>query len=226
MLGNVLLIGRKNCLNTIKLKKFLKKKSKKLFYLESNRLGENISLKKIKNISLDYIFCFRSFYILKKDLIKRCKNAAINFHAGTPKYRGIGSVNFTLYNDEKYCGSTCHIIDEKLDNGKILNVKKFKILNKDNVDSVIKKTHSITLIQAKFIINFLSKGPNNLNKLIKQNKNLKWSKKITKLKDLHNLYIIDKNTSKRDFLRKLRATNSKDFKPSLYLYNKKFVYND
>ena len=37
-----------------------------------------------------------------QDLIKRCKNAAINFHAGTPKYRGIGSVNFTLYNDEKY----------------------------------------------------------------------------------------------------------------------------
>ena len=36
----------------------------------------------------------------------------------------------------------------------------------------------------------------NLNKLIKKNKNIKWSKKIKKLKDLNNFYRININISK------------------------------
>ena len=226
MLGKVLLIGRKNCNNTIKLKKFLKKKSKKFFYLQSAELGEKLNLNKLKNATLDYIFCFRSFYILKKDLLSKCKIAAINFHAGTPKYRGIGSVNFTLYNNEKYCGSTCNIINEKLDNGKIIDVKKFIIRRKDNLDSVIKKTHNITFLQAKYLINALSKNSKNLDKMIMKNRNIKWSKKITNLKDLHNLYIIDKNISKKEFEKIIRATASKDFNPSIHLFDKKFTYTN
>ena len=73
MLGKVLLIGRKNCNNTIKLKKFIKKKSKKFFYLQSAELGEKLNLNKLKNATLDYIFCFRSFYILKKIYFQNVK---------------------------------------------------------------------------------------------------------------------------------------------------------
>ena len=35
-----------------------------------------------------------------------------------------------------------HVINEKIDSGKIINVKRFKIKKKDNVGSLLKKTHN------------------------------------------------------------------------------------
>ena len=52
---------------------------------------------------------------------------AINFHPGPPNYRGIGCLNFALLSNEKYYGVTAHIINEKIDNGKILSFKKFRL---------------------------------------------------------------------------------------------------
>ena len=51
------------------------------------------------------------------------KIAAINLHPGSPKYRGIGCLNYALYNKEKKFGFTIHLISKKIDCGKILNVK-------------------------------------------------------------------------------------------------------
>ena len=72
MLNSVLYFGRKNCPYSNKVKNLLKKKSKKFYYIKSNFFGEKIDKKKIKNLTFDYIFCFRSFYILKKNLIEKC----------------------------------------------------------------------------------------------------------------------------------------------------------
>jgi methionyl-tRNA formyltransferase len=70
--------------------------------------------KKIKaNLKVDYIFCFRSHFILNKKTISRAKIHAINFHPGPPEYRGIGCVNFSLLNKEKKYGATVHLINEK-----------------------------------------------------------------------------------------------------------------
>lgn len=81
------------------------------------------------------------------------------------------------------------------------------------------------LQQAFYIINQLSKNSNNLNRLIKKNKNIKWSKKIRKLKDLSNFYKINKNISNKELKKKIRATNTKNFKPYVTLHDKKFILN-
>ena len=60
------------------------------------------------------------------------------------------------------------------------------------------------------------------NQILKNNK-LKWSKKIKTLKDLKKFYVIKKNISKKDFLRKIRATSTDYYKPCIYLYGKKFI---
>ena len=172
MMKSVLYFGRKNCVYSNELRNFIRKRTRKFYYIESD-LGKKLSVNKIKKFKFDYIFCFRSFHILKKDLINRCNIAPINFHPGPPEYRGIGCINYALYNNSKFYGSTCHtIINEKVDNGKILDVKKFKLTNKDTIDSALKKTYKIMLIQAKSIINLLFKDPNNLKKLIENNKNI------------------------------------------------------
>ena len=220
-LGVVMFMGRKNCSYSKRIKKLLKKNSKKFYFFESNKIGEKINKRYLK-FSYDYIFCFRSFYILKKSILKKVSKSAINFHPGPPEFRGSGCVNYALYQNSKFYGCTAHIIDEKIDNGKIIDVRKFKITRKDSVSNVLKKTYKTMSLQAFALIRNIIKKPNFIKKQILKNKKLNWSKKIKTMKILDNFYQIDINTKKKDFLNKIRATNTKKFKPYIKLYGKKF----
>ena len=220
-LGVVMFMGRKNCSYSKRIKKLLKNNSKKFYFFESNKIGEKINKKYFK-FSYDYIFCFRSFYILKKNILKKVRKSAINFHPGPPEFRGSGCVNYALYQKSKFYGCTAHIIDRKIDSGKIIDVRKFKINKKDNVSSVLKKTHETMTNQAVFLIRSIRKKQNFIKKQILKNKKINWSKKIKTIKNLDNFYQIDLNIKKKDFLNKIRATNTKKFKPYIKLYGKKF----
>ncbi len=66
MFANILFFGRENCKYSLRISNFLKKNSKKLIFIKSKKRNEFINLKKINNQKFEFIFCFRSFYILKK----------------------------------------------------------------------------------------------------------------------------------------------------------------
>ena len=221
-LGTVLFFGRKDCLYSKRVKNFLQKKSKKFYFLQSKKKGEKISKKYFK-LKYDYIFCFRSFYILKKNLLKKVNKEAINFHPGPPEYRGIGCVNYAIYENSKFYGCTSHLINEKIDSGKIINIKRFRINKKDGVHEVLLKTYKIMTKQAISVINQINKNPKNIKKWINNNKNTKWSKKIRKLKYLNRFYEIKKNISERDLINKIRATNTTKFKPYMYIHGEKVI---
>ena len=226
MTDSILYFGRKNCRYSDNLKKFLSKKAKKLYYIGSSKIYEKIPKTKITRSKYSYIICFRSFYILKRNLINKATVAAINFHPGTPNYRGTGCVNYALFENAKYYGSTCHIINEKVDNGKIIDVKKFRLRANDTIETTLKKTYLIMLSQAKSVLNILFENEDNMKLLIKKNKNIKWSNKIKKLNYLNKFYKIKLNCSKREIKNKIRATNTKFFKPYIVLHKKKFIYSD
>ena len=190
------------------------------------KMYEKIPLKRLLRNKYSYIICFRSYYILKKNLINRAIHAAINVHPSPPKYRGPGGVNYALYKNEKFFGSTCYIINEKIDNGKILDVKKIKIVKNETVNTLLKKTYTMSLKQAKKLFGLLFKNKKNINSMLKKNKKLKWSKKINRLKDLDKFYKIDVRSTKKQLENKLRATNTKNFKPFIMLHNRKFYYKD
>ena len=221
-LGVVLFIGRSGCSYSKKIRKLLEKSSKKFYYFESNKIGEKIH-KKYLNLNYDYIFCFRSFYILKKNILKKVNKKAINFHPGPPEYRGKGCVNYALYENSKFYGCTVHLINEKIDNGKIIDVKKFNINKKKSISEVLTKTYKTMFGLAISTIKNIKKNPDFVKNQILKNKNIKWSNKIKNLKDLNNFYHINKNIKKNDFLNKIRATDSPKFKPYIKLYGKKFI---
>ena len=81
-------------------------------------------------------------------------------------------------------------------------------------------------IQAKKVINLLIKDPTNLRKLINKSKKEKWSKKIYKKNNLDKFYEIKINISKKDIIKKIRATNTEKFKPYLLIHNHKFIYSE
>lgn len=221
-LGTVLLMGRSNCSYSKKIRKFLQKKSKKFYYFESHEIGEKIH-KKYLNLNYDYIFCFRSFYILKNNLLKKVKKAAINFHPAPPEYRGTGCVNYALLDNSKFYGCTAHLINDKVDNGKIVDVRKFNINKEISISKVLIKTYKEMYSMAISLIKNIKKNPDFLEKQILKNKNIKWSNKIKKLVDLDNFYQIKKNIKKKDLLKKIRATETPRFKPYIKLHGKKFI---
>jgi len=224
--NSVLYFGRKNCIYSNKIKTFLKRHSRKFQYIESKNISTKLFSTEIKLDQYDYIFCFRSFFVFKKNILNRCKKAAINFHPGTPEYREIGCINYALYNEAKYYGSTAYIMDEKIDNGKILNVKRFKIGKKENIESCSIKTNRLMFKQATHIIKLLLKNEKNLQKLINSANKEKWSKKIKVRTKLDEFYRVSTNISKRNFLKKLRATKTQNFKPYILLHSKKFELKD
>ncbi len=221
-LGVVLFMGRRDCFYSKKIRKLLEKNSNKFYYFESNKIGEKIHKKYFK-LNYDYIFCFRSFYILRNNIIKKAKKAAINFHPGPPEYRGTGCVNYALYENSKFYGCTAHLINEKVDNGKIIDFKKFNINRKNSISEVLTKTYKTMSSLAISIIKNIKKNPDFVENQILKNKGIKWSNKIKKLKDLNNFYQINKNIKKKDFLNKIRATDTPKFKPYIKLYGKKFT---
>ena len=221
-LGVVLFMGRSGCFYSEKIRKLLEKSSKKFYYFESNKIGEKIHKKYLK-LNYDYIFCFRSFYVLKNNILKKVNKAAINFHPGPTEYRGTGCANYALYENSKFYGCTAHLINEKVDGGKIIDVKKFNINKHNNVSEVLTKTYEAMFSQAISIIKNIKKNPYFIENQILKNKDIKWSNKIKKLKDLTNFYQINKNIKKNDFLNKIRATDTPRFKPYIKLYGKKFI---
>ena len=221
-LGVVLYMGRRGCSYSQKIRKFLEKNSKKFYYFESSKSYEKIQSKFLK-INYDFIFCFRSFFILKKNILKKVNKAAINFHGGPPEHRGVGCVNYAIYKNSAFYGCTAHLINEKVDDGEIIDVKKFRIYKQNSISEILTKTYQIMSIQAISIIKNIKKNPHFLKNQIFKNKDIKWSNKIKKRKDLNKFYEINKNIKKNDFLIKIRATDTLKFKPYIKLYGKKFI---
>ena len=87
----------------------------------------------ILNWSGDYIFHLKSYCVLPKELIDSAKYFALNFHPSPPKYPGSGGINWGLYNGDEVTGVTVHFMNEKIDNGDIIDFYEIPIFKNDNI---------------------------------------------------------------------------------------------
>ena len=150
----ILFLGRAKDKDSIKILNKIKKNFKNVEVVWSKFKKQKISQKVFKK-KFDLIISYRSYFILNQKLINNSK-LAINFHPGPPEYRGIGCTNFALLNNEKKYGVTCHLIDEKIDSGKIIKVKYFKINKKNNLKEVLEMTHRAMFNLANIVFNNIS----------------------------------------------------------------------
>ena len=113
---------------------------KKILNFKNRKLGENklLSILKINNIEM---ICLAGFMIiLSKNFIRKFKGKILNIHPSLlPKYRGLNTHKRVLLNKEKYSGCTVHLVNYKLDSGKIIIQKKVKINKKETEFSLAKK---------------------------------------------------------------------------------------
>ncbi len=107
----------------------------------SNRKSfEDRLFKLLRRNNVDLI-CLAGFMkILSGKFIKKLNKTILNIHPSLlPKYKGLNTHNKAIQNKDKYSGATVHIVNDKLDSGKIILQKKVKILRSDNVKSLEKK---------------------------------------------------------------------------------------
>ena len=113
---------------------------KKVFNFKKKNLSEKslLSILKMNNIEM---ICLAGFMkILSKKFIQKFKGKILNIHPSLlPKYKGLNTHQRVLNNKEKYSGCTVHLVNARLDSGKIILQKKVKISKKDTESSLAKK---------------------------------------------------------------------------------------
>ena len=78
--------------------------------------------------------------ILSGDFIRRFRGRILNIHPSLlPKYKGLKTHERVIKNKEKYSGCTVHLVNSKLDSGKIVLQKRVKLSKKETPSSLQKK---------------------------------------------------------------------------------------
>ena len=137
------------------------KKSKIKFYVikyKNINKSEIQLLKLLKKFKIELI-CLAGFMkILSKNFIDKFNKPILNIHPSLlPKYKGLNTHSRVLKNKDKYSGSTVHLVNYKLDSGKIILQKKIRVSKLDNVKSLEKKILKIEhKIYSSAIYKFLS----------------------------------------------------------------------
>lgn len=121
--------GRKQILKETEVKKWAKDNCKR--YLEISSL-KNADLDKVINeiekIKPDVGVVADFSYIIPKPIIDSFDGKIINIHFSLlPKYRGASPVQFALLNGDEITGITYYLLDEKMDEGKILEQIEYKL---------------------------------------------------------------------------------------------------
>ena len=121
---------------------FAKKKNikNKVFSFIDKKKAENKVLKELKKEKVELI-CLAGFMkILSKNFIQKFKGKILNIHPSLlPKYKGLNTHLRAIKNKDKYSGCTVHLVNSKLDSGKIILQKKIKIKKKETPKSLSKR---------------------------------------------------------------------------------------
>ena len=145
------------------------KNAKGLYFAKKNKIkfliinyknkvkAENKILLNLKKSKVSLI-CLAGFMkILSKKIINNYKDRILNIHPSLlPKYKGLNTHKRVIKNNENFSGCTVHVVNSKLDSGKIILQKKIRILKKDDENSLSKRVLKIeNLIYPKAIKKFI-----------------------------------------------------------------------
>ena len=118
--------------------------NKYIISFKNKKISEKKLLKKLLSNNINLI-CLAGFMkILSGYFIKNFTKPILNIHPSLlPKYKGLNTHKRVIKNKEKYSGSTVHLVNAKLDSGKIILQKEIKISKNENETSLERKVLKI-----------------------------------------------------------------------------------
>ena len=138
-----------------------------LTVLQPQKAREPEFVEQLKEFNADVIVVVAFGQILPAEIINMPKYGCINVHASLlPKYRGASPIQWAVIDGCEYSGVTTMKMDEGLDTGDILLVKKVKLDEKETGGSLFDRLSSIG---AKLLIETLSGVENGSITPVKQN---------------------------------------------------------
>jgi len=211
----VALLLKKNKKQNKKIISFLRKKTKSLNIFIGD--VESKIPKKIFFKKYDIIISYLSPWIIPNKILRKTKFYNINFHPGPPTYPGIGCFNFAIYDRQKKYGVTSHIMKNKVDSGKIIGVKYFKVKKNCDVRWLMEKSYKAMFILFVKIINeFFQSNELKYSKI-------NWKRKPLKRKDLEKLCQLNFKMNKKEFKKRIQSTYFEG-KPGPYLKINNLVF--
>ena len=135
----ILIVSNNTKAKGLKFAKLYKIK-KKVYNYDKKKISEKRILKDLKSNNIKLV-CLAGFMkILSKDFIRNFKGKILNIHPSLlPKYKGLNTHHRAIQNKEKYSGCTVHLVNSKLDSGKIILQKKVKLSKEETPSSLQKK---------------------------------------------------------------------------------------
>ncbi len=137
------------------------KKNKIPFFISSfdNKLKSDKEIIQIlKKLKVKLICLAGYMKILSPYFIKKFNNPILNIHPSLlPKYKGLNTHLRALNNKDKFSGATVHLVNSKIDSGKIILQKKVRISKNDSEETLEKKVLNVEYkIYPKAITKFYS----------------------------------------------------------------------
>ena len=116
-------------------------KIKKKVFNFSNRIFTEKKILSLLVVNKIRLICLAGFMkILSRSFIKKFNGKILNIHPSLlPKYKGLNTHARALKNHDKFTGCTIHLVNSKLDSGKIILQKKVKIFKNDNIKTLSKR---------------------------------------------------------------------------------------
>ena len=162
--------GRGRKITKSGVKNFCKKKNIKTLQPES--LSDNEFVSKLKLFKAD-LFVVVAFKKLPKSIWEIPQLGTINLHASIlPNYRGAAPINWVIIDKENETGITTFYINEKIDCGRIILIKKIKIDKSETFDSLEKKMIFLSKRIIISTLNEIKKGNNGYEQVYKKNLSL------------------------------------------------------
>ena len=112
----------------------------KSYDYSNKKVAENKIFYDLKKNNINLI-CLAGFMkVLSKNFINKFKGRILNIHPSLlPKYKGLNTHQRVIENNEKFSGCTVHLVNSKLDSGKIILQKKVRIKKNETQKSLSKK---------------------------------------------------------------------------------------
>jgi len=147
--------GRGRKISFSPVKEYAKKKKIPIYQPTNLKNPDFINKMKRKNPSLFVVVGFR---MLPEVLTNIPENGTINLHSSLlPSYRGAAPINWVIINGEKETGVTTFFINNKIDEGDIIEKKKIKIEENETAgslhDKLMEKGANLVLKSVKDIFN-------------------------------------------------------------------------
>ena len=218
----VLFFGIKNCKNSINALEHLESKGCLVKSVLGSKRGDKLPLEAF-SWEGDYIFSYRCYWLIPKNLIQKAKLMALNFHPALPDYPGSGAYSWAIYHNAEEFGITIHLMNEKFDSGKILEIYKFKLSEDIDVHDLIDRSYDFSLIAfKKFINNINNKSNEEINDLKNIKSLFKWKGEAKKLSELDKMRNIDFDITKNELNKRIKAFHFKEYPITINLNGFKF----